>query len=92
MVVQQSENNNGGIFYVAGEQESHLAELAYSCQSNAITIEHTEVAESLRGQNVGYQLVKAAADFARKNSLKIVPVCAYANAVLHKKQEFSDLL
>ncbi len=56
-------------------------------------INHTEVDDSLKGKNVGYQLVNAAAGFARLNHLKNFPLCPFANAVMKKKKaEYADVL
>ena len=40
-------------------------------------IEHTEVSDELRGQNVGYQLVHTAVEYARANNIKIIPLCPF---------------
>jgi predicted GNAT family acetyltransferase len=55
-------------------------------------LEHTEVAEELKGQNVGYQLVEAAVEYARLHQFKILPLCPFANAVFRKKPEYRDVL
>jgi predicted GNAT family acetyltransferase len=55
-------------------------------------IEHTEVSEELKGQNVGYQLVKTAVDFARAHNIKIIPLCPFANSVFKKKPELAEVL
>lgn len=55
-------------------------------------IEHTEVRDELRGKNVGNQLVDKAVEYARTHSLKIIPLCSFANAVFKKKPEYADLL
>jgi predicted GNAT family acetyltransferase len=55
-------------------------------------IEHTEVSEELKGQNIGFQLVKTAVEFARANGIKIIPLCPFANSVFKRKPEFADVL
>jgi hypothetical protein len=55
-------------------------------------IEHTEVNDELKGQNVGFQLVKTAVEFARANNIKIIPLCPFANSVFKRKPEFADVL
>lgn len=56
-------------------------------------IDHTEVSDELRGQNVGYQLVKKAVDYAREQHIKIMPLCPFAKSVFDKKrEEFKDVL
>ena len=45
-------------------------------------IEHVEVSPELRGTGLAKQLVEKAVAFAREASLKVVPVCSYASAVV----------
>jgi uncharacterized protein len=55
-------------------------------------IEHTEVSDELRGQNIGYELVHTGVEYARTHHLKIIPLCTFANAVFKKKPEYKDVL
>ena len=88
----QHQRGNKGMFYV-GEITDPLAVMTYSLPSaHQMVIEHTEVNKALRGQNVGYQLVESAVEFARANQLKITPVCPFAASVFRKKKEFADVL
>ncbi len=81
------------MFYISGEDDTVLAEIIYTLQGeNSMILEHTEVDEELKGQNIGYQLVSAAASYARNHGLKLVPVCPFASSVINKKPEFKDLL
>lgn len=92
MVIRHKHTSNKGHFFI-GEEDNLLAELVYNMPSpGKLVIEHTEVSEALRGQQTGYKLVDAVADFARENALKIVPLCPFANAVFKKNPEYGDLL
>ena len=92
MLIHHKQVGSKGLFYV-GEEGAILAEMVYTmpCTEKMI-IEHTEVSDELRGQNVGYQLVKTAVEYARKHNIKIIPLCPFANAVFKKKPEFADVL
>lgn len=69
-----------------------LAECVFSIAGeDKIIIEHTEVDESLKGLGVGLELVRAVADYARKNKRKIIPLCPFANAMFKKYSEFDDV-
>jgi uncharacterized protein len=70
------------------------AEMTYSMTgTNLMIIDHTEVSDELKGKNVGYQLVQAAVEFARKKQIKILPLCPFAKSVFDKKgAEFADVL
>jgi predicted GNAT family acetyltransferase len=90
--VQHSIKGNKGKFFI--EREGiQLAEMVYTMPDpGKMIIEHTEVDDQLRGQNVGNQLVKAGVDFARAHNIKIIPLCPFANSVFKKKPEYGDVL
>jgi predicted GNAT family acetyltransferase len=93
MLIQHKQVGNKGMFYVQ-QDENILAEMVYSMASaDKMIIEHTEVGDELRGQNVGYQLVHTGVEYARTHGLKIIPLCPFANAVFKKKSaEYADVL
>lgn len=92
MQIENKKVGTKGFFYLAGTKEP-LAKMVYTMPSpDKMIIEHTEVSEELRGQNVGFQLVKTAVDFAREHNIKIIPLCPYANSVFKRKSEFADVL
>ena len=45
-------------------------------------IEYVEVSPELRGMGLGRQLVEKAVAFARNASLRVIPICSYARAVI----------
>jgi predicted GNAT family acetyltransferase len=92
MLIQNKKVGNKGMFFVENDGNI-LAEMVYSIQSpNKVIIEHTEVSDELKGQNAGYQLVHTAVEYARKHTMKIVPLCPFANAVFKRKPEYTDVL
>ena len=92
MQIQHEQSGSKGAFYVA-ENGTRLAEMTYSKAGDAmIIIDHTEVSDALRGKGAGKQLVGAAVDHARKNNLKILPLCPFAKSVFEKVKEFQDVL
>ncbi|MCQ4087577.1 GNAT family N-acetyltransferase [Saccharibacillus sp. JS10] len=54
-------------------------------------VDHTFVAESMRGQHAGEQLVEQVVELARKEGVKIDPVCPFAAALFKRKKEYSDV-
>ncbi len=56
--------------------------LTYEIDGGILTITHTVVDPSMRGQGIAKQLVIACDSFARSSSLQIASVCSYASAVL----------
>jgi len=92
MLIQHKEGKSRGMFFIEDEGEV-IAEIVYANGGeNTIIIEHTEVDESLRGQNIGYELVHRTVEHARSKGLKISPVCPFAKAVFDKKPDFGDVL
>ena len=91
MEIQQKESAGQGLFFVMQEGK-RVAALAYDKEDNSITIEHTEVDKSLRGQNIGQQLVEFAVQWARENNLKVSPICPFAKVLFDKNPEWKDVL
>lgn len=92
MLIQHKQTGTKGMFFV--QQDGNiLAEMIYTLPAaDKMIIEHTEVSEELKGQNVGYQLVQTIVDYARTHHLKIIPLCPFATSVFKKKPEFADVL
>lgn len=92
MIIHHKHTDSKGLFYI-GEDVNFLAELVYTKPAHdEMIIEHTEVSEELKGQNVGYLLVHTAVEYARTHNLKIIPLCPFANSVFKKKPEYADVL
>jgi predicted GNAT family acetyltransferase len=92
MVIHNKKVGTKGMFYV-GEDGAILAEMVYSMPSpDNMIIEHTEVSDELKGQNVGYQLVQNAVEYARTHGIRIIPLCPFTNSVFKKKPEYADVL
>lgn len=89
MNIQHQDGAKKGKFYT----EDGLAEIVYNWfQEKAIIIEHTEVSPKLEGKGVGKQLVAAVVNWARKEELKVLPLCVFAKAVFDRTPEYHDVL
>ncbi len=55
-------------------------------------IDHTEVDSSLKGQGIGNRLLDKAVEYARENTLKIIPLCPFAASVFRKNPDIGDVL
>ncbi|MEO6490598.1 MAG: GNAT family N-acetyltransferase [Ferruginibacter sp.] len=87
MVIQHKETGNKGSFFIMMD-ENVVAEITYSLPGPGIMIiDHTEVEGSLKGKNVGSQLLDQTVEYARSKSLKIKPYCSFARKVLQKRRE-----
>lgn len=78
--------------YYVGDSENSLAEAFFVVFKDYYYLTKTVVSETLRGSGIGNKLVCAIADEARKNNYKIVAFCSYADAVLKKHPEYSDIM
>ena len=69
-----------------------LASMTYSVAGSRVIIDHTDVDDRLRGQGAGKKLVKAAVEWARRENVKLMPLCPFARSVFDKTPEYSDVL
>ncbi len=89
-ITNNRSGNKGAFEY--HEEGKKLAEMTYVFSGDEkFIIDHTEVDDSLRGKGVGRQLVQYAVDWAREESLKILPLCPFAKSVFDKTKEFEDV-
>ncbi len=92
MEIQQKDDGKKGIFFIEQNGEN-VAKITYEwVGKTSIIIDHTLVDEKLKGQGAGKQLVTKAIEFARKNNLKIIPVCPFVKSVLDKEIAYRDVL
>ena len=91
MNIQQENTSRGGRFFY-NEHGRDLAEMDYTWRNGVMVILHTEVDPSLEGKGVGKALVNAAAADARAGKYTILPICAFAKAVMTKGDAYADVL
>ncbi len=92
MLVEHKEENGKGSFFIS-ENNDVLAEMTYNMESaKKMIIDHTEVDTSLRGKNIGNELLDNAISYARTQGLKIVPLCPFVKSVFDKKESLRDVL
>jgi predicted GNAT family acetyltransferase len=78
-------------FYIGESPDDVSAQIEYEINQDILTILSTEVSDSLQGQGIGQKLVAYAVEYARKNHLKIIPVCPYAKKQFEKHSEYNDV-
>lgn len=78
-------------FYIGNEENSEAEVHFVRVGESRIILDHTHVAEHLRGQNIGQQLVKAAVEYAKKEKLLVIPLCPFAKAEFEKNPEYQEL-
>jgi predicted GNAT family acetyltransferase len=92
MDIQHKDGASKGSFFM--EKGGDIkAEITYSkAGEHKIIIDHTEVSDELRGQNLGRVLVEHAVDYARENDFKVIPLCPFAKAVIERDDSLQDVL
>lgn len=91
MTIKQRENDRRGIFYIE-DKEGVIAELNYRReQDDVIIIDHTEVKRKMENRGIGASLVKEAVEYARKNNLKIEPLCPFAEVQFERNKSYQDV-
>ncbi len=92
MNIQHKAGNSKGSFFIE-EDGKTKAEITYSkAGSDKIIIDHTEVSDELRGQNIGNKLVEHTVNYARKNELTVIPLCPFAKSVIDRDESLQDVL
>ncbi|AZN70264.1 N-acetyltransferase [Georhizobium profundi] len=89
-VEREDGGSKGRYLLVIGGTE---AEMTYSrAGERLIIIDHTEVPSALRGRKVGERLVRQAVEDARRDNIKIIPLCPFAKAQFERHTEWHDVL
>ncbi|WBQ10036.1 GNAT family N-acetyltransferase [Hyphomonadaceae bacterium ML37] len=79
--------------YAARADGKPEAELTFSIMDErTIIIDHTGVPDEWRGMGVGKAMVERAVLDARERGVKIVPLCPFAKAQIHRHPEWQDVL
>lgn len=92
MEIKHRENAHKGSFYIE-EKDFLLAEMTYSfAGSDKLILDHTVVADSLKGNGIGSMLIEAAVSYCRDKCIKIVPLCPFAKSVFERNPTYQDVL
>lgn len=92
MTIQQEDNKQRGAFYIE-ENGKRVAELAYTWRSDSVvSLDHTEVDESLEGKGVASTLVEYAVSFARETGIKFILYCPFAKVYFARHKNSHDVL
>lgn len=92
MDIQHNSGETKGQFFVEIEGEVKAIITYSKMGKTGIIIDHTDVNDDLRGMNMGKTLVEHVVRHARKNELKVIPLCPYAKSVIDKDPSLQDVL
>ncbi|HVY76388.1 MAG TPA: GNAT family N-acetyltransferase [Puia sp.] len=90
--VQLKLNDQGhGEFFIP-EGNEHIAFMQVGVSGQVLTAFHTEVRPQAEGQGLAKKLLSAMVDYARKNGLKVNPLCPYVYAQFKRHpEEYADV-
>ena len=72
--------------------EGYPGQANYILDGKNFVITHVGVHPALRGQGVAAKIVEASLDYARQNSLRVIPMCSYAAAYMRRHPEYAELM
>ncbi|WNX84234.1 GNAT family N-acetyltransferase [Agathobaculum sp. NTUH-O15-33] len=82
-----------GCIYAEDASGKRIAEITFpTVRPGVVDIDHTFVDNSLRGQGVADQLMRAALTEIRADGNRVVATCPYAAAWFEKHPEQADIL
>lgn len=65
---------------------------AYIPAQGMVVFSHTEVDPAFEGQGVGSTLAREALDDVRRQGTKVMPLCPFILAWIHRHPEYGDLV
>jgi len=73
------------------DADGHIAFANYERGHGVLTMLHTEVPKELEGRGIGSALIRGVLDTARREGLKVKPLCPFTKAYIDKHPEYADL-
>ncbi|GAA0873210.1 GNAT family N-acetyltransferase [Gangjinia marincola] len=93
MTIEHKETDDRGIFYIKHDS-TVISELTYirdKDRKGVIVIDHTETKIPKEGRGYASKLVERAVEYAREKSLKIDPLCPFAEIKFEENDEYQDV-
>ena len=90
--IEHEQNEHKGRFVIY-EDAVLAGEMTYTwAGTSKFIIDHTGIEESFNGKGFGKKLLEQAVAFARKQDVKILPLCPFAKAQFDKNKNLADVL
>lgn len=91
MSIEKQEQGSGGRYRLT--QDGAEAVMTFSRTSpELIIVDHTEVADALRGKGAGARLAAFAIEDARSGGWKIIPLCPFFRSQVERHPEWRDVI
>uniref|UniRef100_A0A7V3E8P5 N-acetyltransferase n=1 Tax=Ignavibacterium album TaxID=591197 RepID=A0A7V3E8P5_9BACT len=92
MEIKQIQSGTKG-FFGAFDGNKEAGRMSYTfAGKSTIIIDHTEVNNEYRGQNIGKRILMEVINYVRENKIKIIPLCPFAKSVFDRTEEIRDVL
>ena len=86
-------NSTHNSFYLGEDPQRPMAEINFiPLGEHELSITHTYVSDSLRGQGMGGKLVDAVADLARAQDKMLSATCSFARKLLREDAKYADII
>jgi len=90
--VHFKQNEKGDSIFFMEEEGERIAEMVTGISGNEMTVYHTEVFPKGEGRGLGKELLHAMRDYARVNSLQVIPICPFVLAQFARHPEqYADI-
>ena len=87
--LEVTHNKAGNTFEV--RIDGYLSKLDYMQDGKNFVITHVGVHPEFRGQGLAGKIVDASLEYAKQNSLRVIPMCSYAAAYIRKNPQYMEL-
>ena len=71
--------------------DGQLSKLDYMLDGETIVMTHVGVYPEQRGQGVAGKLTRVALEYAKENSLRVIPMCPYIATYIHRNPQYIEL-
>ena len=71
--------------------DGQLSKLDYMLDGDTIVMTHVGVYPEQRGQGVAGKLTQVALEYAKENSLRVIPMCPYIATYIHRNPQYIEL-
>lgn len=80
-------------YFAAFDGEIEAGRMSYTMVGKSLMIiDHTEVSDEYRGQNIGKRILMELVNYARETNIKIIPLCPFAKSVFERTEEIRDVI
>jgi len=71
--------------------DGRLSKLDYMRDGRNFVIMHVGVHPDFRGQGLAGRIMEASLEYARQNSLRVIPMCSYAASYIRRNPQYAEL-